>query len=342
MQMFLQKLIVNDKETVQYTKDEQIIQQGMAPILALSNCSLTVQKANLLETVKLQNWKEKAQVFFSELIKNNIKFLIFKGFAFTFLLYENSHLRPYSDIDIIVDKSDYDRVQAILVKLGYKQYPSRQGQFVSFQNSFFDNGSPQTVIDLHWQINNRIEFHKHYQMIELYEKAIQLTYQGLIFKTLSYTDGFILGCFHFQAHRPNDRKHIWLYDLAIMWHKMKSSEQSACLEKAKATEQSHVVLRTLKLLQSTFANCFSFEIDFTQLKNESTEYYVGKRSRKITDIKARLSQIKGIRKKLKFLAEYVFQKTDYVKSRYGIASNFLVYLYYPRMWIEDIVKLFKS
>jgi hypothetical protein len=168
-----------------------------------------------------------------------------------------------------------------------------------------------------------------------------LSYQDVVFKTLGYVDGFILGCFHYQAHRPNDRKHVWLYDIALLWHKMNDSEQAACLKKAKVTQQSHIVLSTLKLVESYFVNCFNLKLDFTLLKSESTEYYVGKRSRKITDIKTRLSHIKGMSKKLTFLAEYIFQKTDYVKNRYGIKSNFLVYFYYPRMWIEDIVKLFK-
>jgi hypothetical protein len=341
MQEFLQKLIANDTKQTQFTKDEQFIQQGMAPILALSNRSLTLQKANLLEAAKLQNWKAKAQVLFSELNKNNVKFLVFKGFAFTFLLYENTHLRPYSDIDVIIDRADYEKVQETLVQLGFQQYPSRQGQFVSFQNSFFDAGSPQTVIDLHWQINNRIEFHKHFKMIEMYENAIELTYQDVIFKTLGYSDGFILGCFHYQAHRPNDRKHVWLYDLALLWHKMNPLEQEECLVKAKSTQQSHIVLSSLKLMNSCFANCFNLDLDSTQLESESTEYYVGARSRKITDIKTRLSHIKGLNKKLTFLAEYIFQKKDYIKSRYGLNSNFWVYFYYPRMWVEDIFKLFK-
>jgi hypothetical protein len=122
---------------------------------------------------------------------------------------------------------------------------------------------------------------------------------------------------------------------------MNALEQEECLKKAKTTQQSHIVLSTLKLVDNTFANCFSLDLDFTGLESESTEYYLGKRPKKILDIKTKLSHIKGVNKKLTFVAEYIFQKKDYVKSRYGITSNIWVYLYYPRMWIEDMVKLFK-
>ena len=341
MQEFLKKLIANDTVIDQFTQDEQLIQQGLAPISALSNHSLTLQKANLLEAAKLRNWQIKAQELFSELSKNNINFLVFKGFAFTFLLYDNSHLRPYSDIDVIIDQADYEKTQSILLQLGYLLHPSRQGKFVSFQNSFYDNNSPQAVIDLHWQINNRVEFHAHFPFHKLYEKCINIPFYNVDFKALGFIHAFILGCFHYQAHRPGDRNHIWLYDLALMWFKMDGKEQKECIEESRLSQQSQIVLKTLKLINDTFANCLEIDFDLSEVNTESTDYYLKERKNKITDIRTRLVHIHGLGNKIKFISEYVFQKRDYVKRRYHLKSKIWVYFYYPRMWIEDFLKLFK-
>jgi len=307
---FLNKLIKHDSKLSCFTQPQQIIQQGLAPLLARTNRSQTIQKANLLETAKLNNWLSKAKLLFTELSKNNIEFLVFKGFAFTHLLYQRSQLRPYSDIDIIINKSDYEKTKGLLIKLNYQQYPSRQGEFVSFQNSFYDDGVPQAVIDLHWEINNRIEFHQYFAFADLYANAQTLGFDDTKFKTLSNIDAFILGCFHYQAHRPEDRKHIWLYDLALLWEKMDEAQHSLCLEKAKTSKQSAIVHNTLKLLHSIFVNCFELDLDDEFTNNEATEFYLKQRSKKLADIKTRLKNIKGLGNKIKFISEYIFQSKE--------------------------------
>ncbi len=344
MDEFFEKLIGSDCKLPKFTQDSQIIQQGLAPISALSNRSIAVQKAHLLETVKLKNWIQKAHLLFNALTDQQIQFLTFKGFAFTFLLYNKTHLRPYSDIDIIIKQSDYDAVETILLQLGYQQYPSRQGSFVSFQNSFFDNAdnrTPQTVIDLHWQINNRIEFHKHFDFSSLFGNAQSLHFNNTEFKTLSNIDAFILGCFHYHAHRPEDRKHIWLYDLALLWNKMDLLIQRHCLAKAKDTEQSAIVFNTLNLIDSTFVSCFEMDFKNKASKHEATEFYLQQRNKKLADIKTRLKNIHGLNNKIKFISEYVFQSRNYVERRFSLKNKQWVYLYYPKMWLEDMVKLFK-
>lgn len=341
MSEFLNKLLNADTKIDSYNDDYDIIHHGLAPLLALSRPSKQLQKASLLETLKRKNWHKKARTLFNELNKLKIKFIVFKGFAFTYLLYNNSILRPYSDMDILIDKKDYDAVLKLLVQLGYQQFPSRQGRFISFQNSFYDTGSPKTIIDLHWKINNRIEFHKHFIFNAVYDEALLLTEDDLSFKTLSLEDAFILGCFHYQAHRPEDRKHIWLYDLALIWQKMDDIVKQNCLESAKQRHQSHILLNTLERLQRTFVGCFDFKFNLAQTQSEATDDYLLERNNKFSDIKTRLKNIHGLKNKLKFLSEYVFQSRHYVKCRYKLKSKRFVYFYYPRMWIEDFLKLFK-
>ena len=342
MSAFLSKLIKQDCQLKAFSTEQEIIQQGLAPLLCLNQPSLVLQKADLLEQFKHQNWQKKASILFLKLSENNIRFLVFKGFAFTHLLYNSAHIRPYSDIDIIVEQSDYILVADILKQLGYQQYPSRQGEFVSFQNSFFDRGSPNTVFDVHWQINNRIEFHKHFHFNDLYQNAIELKTTPIAFKSLGFIDAFILGCFHYHAHRPIDRKHIWLYDLAQLWNKMDKHLQKKCLHKAKQSKQSGIVFNTLFLLQNTFDECFDFNFEIPQSQSETTNYYLQQRTNKISDIKTRIKNINGLKNKIIFISEYVFQSKQYVLNRYHLKSGSWVYFYYPRMWAEDIFKLFKK
>jgi len=341
MKKFLQKLLENDVKINNFSSDKQIINQGLAPLLATSKTSTTIQKANLLEQSKYMRWQEKALDFFQLLNQNNIKFIVFKGFAYSFILYDKCHIRPYSDIDIFIQESDYSKVEKILKDLHYFKMSSRQGKFISFQNSFYDNNNPPTTFDIHWQINNRLEIHQHFQFSTIYTNASKIKDEVFDFKTLSIIDAFILACFHYQAHRPNDRKHIWLYDLALLWYRMNSETQEKCIKIAKQINISQLVKNILIQLQETFPNCLNINLKIEYV-NEYSQNYLKQRNKKITDIQFRLQNIKGLNNKIKYLSEYIFQSKNYVKNRYQVKSNFWVYLYYPRMWIEDIFKLFKN
>ncbi|VAW36085.1 hypothetical protein MNBD_GAMMA01-1584 [hydrothermal vent metagenome] len=341
MDELLVKLIASDIVYHKFANDKEIIKQGMAPILAEKSQSITIQKANLLEQAKHHNWQIKAKQLFTWLHQNSIRFIVFKGFAFTHLLYNHSNIRPYTDIDILINKNDYDRVYDILIKLNYHSYPSRCGKFVSFQNSFFDSETPQTIIDLHWQINNRIEFHQYFPFKDLIKDAIRIKTREFEFHTLGTINAVIIGCFHYQAHRPKDRKHIWLYDLAILWSNMNEMEQATCINKAKQTMQLTIVQTTLMQIFHTFENCFANNLEDIEKQQEPTENYLLPRNKKITDINIRLKNIKGIKNKIKFLSEYIFQSHTYVQNRYNLNSTSWIYLYYPKMWIQDILKLFK-
>ena len=340
---FLLNLVERDCKLAGFKSDKQIILNGLAPLFVEYKHSNSVNliKASLLEKAKFQNWQEKSQTIFKLFDNSGIRFLVFKGFALTHCVYQNSYIRPYSDIDMIVDVEDYKMAEQLLSENGFSKVSSREGQFVSFQNSFYDNDSPQCVIDLHWQINNRIEFHKNFPFGYLYKHSNTINQDDSQFHVLSSVDGFVLSCFHFQAHRPEDRKHIWLYDLALMWNQMSDVEKQTCIEKAKATSQYKVVSSCLHLVNQVFGKLYNLDGFIVENNFEDTELYLGERKRKATDIKIRLKNIDGFSNKIKYLSEYIFQSRDYVKNRYQLKTTNWIWLYYPRMWVEDFLKLFK-
>lgn len=341
MNDFLQLLIDSDRKIKSYATSQHIIKQGLAPLIALQDRSQTIQKANLLEFAKYQNWQKKAAQLFDRFKNNDIRFLVFKGFSYSHLLYNNTSIRPYSDIDILIQYKDYKRVSTILNDLSYQCFPSRQGEFISFQNTFFDQKPLKTLFDIHWQINNRIEFHQHFSFTDLYDSAQTIETPEVCFKTLCNSVAFIYGSFHFLAHRPEDRKHIWLYDLAILWNNMAADEQKKCLMHAKKTHQSEIVKKALLILEETFGALIKYDANLIQKNHEATSSYVRRRKRKFTDIKTRIKNINGLSNKLKYISEYIFQDKAYMQNRYHLKSGFWVVFYYPRMWFEDIIKLFK-
>jgi len=339
---FLDKLIENDSLLNNYSHDKDIIQQGLAPLLAAKNKSLLLQKNLLYEQLKSYTWDTKAVKIFNLLHEKKIRFIVFKGFAFTHCLYNSEILRPYSDIDILINKKDYASVSEIFQQLSFKCFPSRQGQFVSFQNSFFDDETPPMVIDLHWQINNRIEFHHHFPFENLYFNCYTIKVKNLTFKTLNMEFAYIIGCFHYYAHRPEHRKHIWLYDLALIWNSMDYDCKQRCIALAQNSKNTQLVQSSLKLLNATFTRCFDDLPVFVINKKEFSAKFLKPRNNKFVDIINRIRSIKGLKNKLKFCSEYIVQDKNYMQNRFNLKSKKWLFLYYPRMWFQDIIKLFKK
>ena len=334
----LSELIANDNQLSKFTQTSQIINHGLAPIVSKLTPSTKLQKATLLEHAKYKNWLLKAQNLCGLLNQHKIKFIIFKGFAYSHTLYQQQPVRPYSDIDILVDEKDYKNIEKLLIHQGYKAVASRQGRFISYQNSFYDEKNIQTIFDIHWQISNRTEIHPYFQFEKIYNASKPIKTSHFSFQTLDPIHAFIYACFHYQAHRPEDRKHIWLYDLALLWKGFTVKEQENCLKLANHFHLYHLVGGTLKKMQFVFGNLINSKSLKGQpfiLKNN----YLQSRNTKGIDFYHRLKKLKGIKAKTLYLSEYVFQNTHYVQSRYRLKTRKWVYFFYPRMWLEDVLKL---
>ncbi len=337
----LSQLITNDIKLADFTQTANIIHHGLAPILSVYRPTTELQKSKLLEIVKHSNWHSKVQQLTQLLNQHNIKFILFKGFAYNYTLYQNQPLRPHSDIDVFVDKKDYKFIENFLLELGYKAVASRQGRFVSFQNSFYDGKKINTIFDIHWQISNRLEIHAFFPFEKLYKSSITIKDADFTFQTLDSIHTFIYACFHFQAHRPEDRKHIWLYDIALLWMTLNKTQKEQCLNLALDYNLYDLIGGTLQILQSTFGNkLIIYHAINKPFAEKST--YLKARKHKAGDFLQRLNKLNGFKEKLLYLSEYLFQSRHYVQSRYKLQSSRWVYFFYPRMWFEDICKLIKK
>ncbi len=77
----------------------------------------------------------------------SVGYAVFKGVQVRELVYEDPSVRPASDIDILVARSQRDVAARTLVDLGFELYPCAEN--VSHEATFYDRGAS---VDLHWCI----------------------------------------------------------------------------------------------------------------------------------------------------------------------------------------------
>ena len=87
--------------------------------------------------------------------RSNIPCLVLKGADLAFSLYEQPHLRPMRDIDLLVRPEDFSCAEACLVKLGYKNVDFRLEPAIRCDyHHRFESEEFAHAVELHWEIRS--------------------------------------------------------------------------------------------------------------------------------------------------------------------------------------------
>jgi len=127
----------------------------------------------------------------------HIKVMPFKGIAFIHDIYHNIALRPFTDIDIIIEKSSLVRAEQALQALGYHKKKMSASKLKRHFHSIFwqKQGEMTTFVELHWDIDfadspYRIQISDFWQRAQRSDAGTQTVY------SMSLEDSIIANCFH--------------------------------------------------------------------------------------------------------------------------------------------------
>ncbi len=179
--------------------------------------------------------RRKAQL--NEMIRifnaHGIEHILLKGSHLAEKFYSNSALRWMSDIDVLIEKSDFEKAYELLIGAGYisskpNNHDSQSGSNKHFPPLLKDGG---LAIELHWNINSQSNDHN---MEMLWSRAETMMIGNLKTKILSPEDlllhiSFHKGCDHTFVSSLmllNDIKEICSRN-AVNWNKLLSLATSA-------------------------------------------------------------------------------------------------------------------
>jgi hypothetical protein len=325
------------------------VEQGMAAVLAWAQLAeddvatrQNFQRAWLLQQSMQPLWDKLSHDLLHFGRQNQRPFLIFKGQALAHALYPQPALRSRSDLDLLVPAEHRKDWHNTLLAMGFKLNVARQGQWVSYQNTFIKSlpGGRRLMVDLHWRINNRPDFHQLLPFSRLQRQAVNYRDGHHCLPTLSPSDALQLAVFHYFAHRPEDRKHLWLYDVALLWPTVSGGAWPAPAS-AWLPEMRDLMGHMADRLQQVFAGeSFPMPVDdsFTDKATPSQPGflpYAVQRNSGLAGLWQRWRNQPSWRARIGLLADYLFQPRAYVLSRYRIRRPGLVWLYYPLMWAQD-------
>jgi Uncharacterised nucleotidyltransferase len=188
-------------------------------------------QTNAVSNLFLTNELLKILTFLAE---NNISAIPFKGPVLGVLLYGNLAFRKFSDLDIIVHKSDILKVKNLLVSQGFQAVPnlteSQEKIYIDSQLGYNFVRNDGVVVEVHWTPIPKM-FTFPIDPEKLWERLETISLAGKSVSVLAPEDFLIILCAHGCKDRWSQLK--WVCDIAQLIDSHPSLNWEKILEQAK-------------------------------------------------------------------------------------------------------------
>ncbi len=172
--------------------------------------------------------------------------LLLKGTAFCYSIYPEPHLRPRTDIDLLIKEHKFAAVREIMLGLGYSEPTTVTREKADYQFPFFrvDSYGNMYQLDIHWKLGSS-KFAKIFSYSELYSRCAPVSALGENAFTLSKVDMLIYSCIHQSLHRR--QRLIWLYDIHLLLELMSARKFQLFLEEATERDVMEVCAKAIRV-----------------------------------------------------------------------------------------------
>ena len=268
-----------------------------------------------------------------------IRVLVLKGAALAYTHYPEPHLRPCSDLDLLIHRSSLEKTTVELENLGYRRRNSISREAVHSQWTFDRNCvSFKHVVDLHWRISNRPLFGDMLSFEALVPTAVPVKQLGDSARTLSPVDALLFACIHRVAHHNGSHLLIWLYDIKLLAEALSPAEWVFFWQAAVRKRLVGVCEESFAAMASLVGGC-SEPVervlgDRTAAKlsrsNEPSAAYLGVVGTQWRSFRLDLVAARGPVAKLRFLGSHAFPARAYMRDAYGATNHLALARAYVR------------
>lgn len=329
------------------------VRHGVAALVWQNMCDLSLDghvpdpERTILEGLRFKSIARVAYITNAaaeavDILENKgIRVVLLKGLALEHTVYGSRGLRQMSDADLLVAPGDALRARDILAGGGFASMPMKSGLY---RHIVLDLGNH--LPEMH---RGGISVDLHYRLFgpeggEMVSRAIseaeEISVRGKTFHVLPPVSAFLGLVSHIHKHEVKGEFQLRLYtDIYLLLKKHGSAIINAGLmaaaEQAGIAAEVRVVLtvmeqawglelpREMKAMtgeEQKKAGRFMHDLMYPGLITPESQREMFTRN---------LRSMKGLRKKLIFIAGDVFPSVDFMKRRYGCHSNLSALLLYP-------------
>jgi hypothetical protein len=291
--------------------------------------------ASVLEELQLRELTRLSAAF----ADRGIPALLLKGAAWAYTLYPQPALRPRDDTDLLVDHSNRDRAESLLLSLGYEPAVEHVMQLASAQRHYrrIDEQQVAHHIDLHWRVTNPLVFADALPFERLWERSVPLSIPAA--RTLCDVDGLLLACLHRLAHHGSKSELLWLMDVHLLASALSIGQWDEFCREAESGGLRGVCAQSLLSAVACFGTAIPAGVD-TWLHLAARELpervFLG---RGVSPLGLLLSDWRAVgtwKGRLRLVKDHVYPARSYMVARYGPHHPWLLPLLYGRRAIGGL------
>lgn len=282
---------------------------------------------------------EIADVLFA-LGSRGVRPIVFKGAALSHLVYDSPGLRPHTDTDLFVRRSDVDTVRQVLSERGYTEAVMTSGELVhgQFQMMKTDRVGIDHVLDIHWKLSSQSLFAGLLTYDDLGAEAVPVAALGSHGRSVGGSHALLLACIHPAMHHRNVERLVWLYDIHLLIQRLPVDDIRRFASLAVRKGVSGVCRRQLSLVAERFGTAVPEDVVSMLAAasgSEPSAVYLRRRRRWHHEMLWNLRGLAGWNDRLRLLREVVFPRPQYMLASYHLGK--LGVLLLPLLYVHRTV-----
>jgi hypothetical protein len=277
------------------------------------------------------------------LSEEKIKTVLLKGMALELSVYGNTGLRQMTDVDILLDRSDYKRAQKILIENGYVSLPVKSlfhKPIIAYTGKHLpsllkDGASIDIHLELFGETRNTLTklFYDKSTKIKVNEQHAYIPPPQLFFLYLVK---------HLYSHEINNESQLRLYTDLVVLIETYCDEiiNYDLLSYTSEAGLSQILAQRLKILRDLWGMTFPDWLDDFINKgenpdaiNEFVRFLKSPKNRSVSGnamiYRKTIHEIPGWHRKFLYILGDIFPTLTFMKNRYGCSSRVRAILYYP-------------
>jgi hypothetical protein len=256
------------------------------------------------------------------LAANDVDVLLLKGIGLAYTHYPAPHVRPRTDVDVLVRRDSVDGAEAVLAAHGWTRSIESDVELFAAQRHYARPGPAEVPfhIDLHWRIANPRVFADALTFDTLRARAIAVPPLGRAAWTLGNVDALLLACIHRVAHHEDQLDLLWLWDVHLLTERLSGEERERFLDLATRTAMTGVCTRGIHLASTLFPSSAAADLaamlraPATATFEPSARFIGG--IRRVSVLREDLAALPDWRARARLVAEHLFPSLDYMRAQY--------------------------
>lgn len=247
--------------------------------------------------------------------------LLLKGAGLAYTLYSAPHMRPRSDLDMMVARLDLERAERALFASGWLRVPEPDVELVATQRHYRPV-APSMVpeqLDLHWTVAIPQVFRDAVSFEELRARSVPVPALGPAARTVGDMDALFIACLHRVAHHQDEIDLLWLWDIHLLASRLSDDERARFVELAARTSMRAVCARGLELAAQRFGTTMAtghLVARRDQRDREPAERFLEGNRRQVDLVVNDLQALPTWRARLSLLREHLFPDAAYMRSAF--------------------------